>query len=111
MLRMANGTTEVFTLQGLGIRGNAGGIADIKAQGQVFHLKKAADFAGTYRTSPRDAPSRTDPKALTMKNEKGVVVVLEVNTETKTYPDLTIDPSSDLTLDTSDQNVEVRLER
>jgi hypothetical protein len=111
MLRMANGTTEVFTLQGLGIRGNEGGIADIEARGQVFNLKKAADFAGTYQRSPHDAPAGTDHKALTMKNEKGVVVVLEVNAETTTYPDLTVDASPDLTLDASDQDVKVRLER
>jgi hypothetical protein len=102
MLRMTNGITQVFTLEGLGVRGNVGGTVDMEAHGQVFNLKNAADFAGTYKKSPGDTPAGTDPKALVMKNEKGVVVVLEVKVETTTYPDLT--------LDASDQDVKVKLE-
>jgi hypothetical protein len=100
---MTNGVMQVFTLQGLGIRGNEGGIADMEADGQVFNLKKAADFAGTYQQSPGGAPAGADPKALVMKNEKGVVVVLGVKVETETNPYLA--------LDTSDQYVKVKIER
>jgi hypothetical protein len=103
MLRMTNGVTQVFTLQGLGIRGNEGGIADMEAYGQVFNLKNAADFEGTYKESPGDAHARTNPEALVMKNEKGVVVVLEVKVETETNPYLA--------LDTSDRDVKVKIER
>ena len=103
MLRMTNGITQVFTLQGLGIRGNEGGIADMEAYGQVFNLKNAGDFAGTYKQSTGTAPAGTDPKALVMKNEKGVVVVLGVKVEADTNPYLA--------LDVSDQNVKVTLER
>jgi len=102
ILRMTNGTTEVFTLEGVGVRGNRAGIADMEARGQVFNLKNPLDFAGTYNKSPGDAPAGTDPKALVMKNEKGVVVALEVKVETETYPDLA--------LDASDQGVKVKLE-
>jgi hypothetical protein len=103
MLRMTNGVTQVFTLQGLGIRGNVGGIADMEAYGQVFNLKNAADFEGTYKESPGVAPAGTDPKALVMKNEKGVIVVLGVKVEAE--------PNPYLTLDASDQDIKVRLER
>jgi hypothetical protein len=82
---------------------NEGGIADLEADGQVYHLKNAAYFAGSYQQSPGAAPAGTDPKALVMKNEKGVVVVLEVKVETGTNPYLA--------LDTSDQDVKVTLER
>jgi hypothetical protein len=103
MLRMTNGTTQVFTLQGVGVRGNESGIADMEADGQVFNLKHAADFAGTYQQSSGNAPAGTDPKALVMKNEKGVVVVLGLKVETQTNPYLT--------LDASDQDVKVKLVR
>lgn len=102
MLSMTNGTKQVFTLQGVGVRGNESGIADMEAHGQVFNLKNAADFAGTYKQSPGDAPAGTDPKALVMKNEKGVVVVLGLKVETLTNPYLT--------LDASDQDIKVKLE-
>ena len=103
MLRMTNGVTQVFTLQGLGIRGNVGGIADMEAYGQVFNLKNAADFEGTYKESPGVAPAGADPKALVMKNEKGVIVVLGVKVATETNPYLA--------LDASNQDIKVRLER
>ena len=102
LLRMTNGVTQVFTLEGVGVRGNRGGIADMEARGQVFNLKNPQDFAGTYKKSPGDAPAGTNPKALVVKNDKGVVVVLEVKVETETYPDLA--------LDASDQDVKVKLE-
>jgi IMP cyclohydrolase len=75
----------------------------MEARGQVFNLKHAADFEGIYRQSSGAAPARTDPKALVMKNEKGVVVVLEAKVETETNPYLT--------LDASDHDVKVKIER
>ena len=101
-LRMTNGVTQVFKLEGVGIRGNRGGVADLEADGQVFNLKNAADFAGTYKKSPGDAPAGTNPKALVMKNDKGVVVVLGLKVEAETWPDLA--------LDASDQDIKVKLE-
>jgi hypothetical protein len=102
ILSMTNGITQVFTLEGVRVRGNRGGIVDMEARGQVFNLKDPLDFAGMYKKSPDAAPAGTDPKALVMKNEKGVVVVLAVTIDTETYPDLA--------LDASDQNVKVKLE-
>ena len=102
ILRMINGITQLFTLEGVGVRGNRGGIVNMEAQGPVFNLKDPLDFAGTYKKSPDAAPAGTDPKALVMKNEKGVVVVLVVQIDTETRPDLT--------LDASDQNIKVKLE-
>src|SRR5262245_38760611 len=83
MLRMTNGITQVFTLQGVEIRGNEGGIADLEARGPVFNLKNAADFEGTYKLSPGNAPAGSGPQVLVMKNEKGVVMVLGVKVEAK----------------------------
>ena len=65
-------------------------------------MKEPLEFAGTYKKSPDAAPAGTDAKALVMKNEKGVVVVLKVQVDTKTWPDLA--------LDASDQDVKVKLE-
>jgi hypothetical protein len=59
--------------------------------------------AGSYQQSPGAAPAGTDPKALVEKNEKGVVIVLEVKVETGTNPYLA--------LDISDHDVKVTLER
>ena len=102
ILRMTNGITRVFTLEGAGVRGNRGGIVDMEARGQVFHLKEPLDFAGTYQKSPDAASAGTDAKALVMKNEKGVVVVLALQIDTETWPDLA--------LDASDQPIKVKLE-
>ncbi len=92
-LTMADGRKHRFALENLGVRGNIGGIAVLEALGDVYHLKKAEDFAGHYRRAPADAPAGVDPKAIVMKNQHGVVVAFKVKTETTTDPHLELEPS------------------
>ena len=76
LLRTTNGLTQVFTRQGLGVRGSVGGNVDMEARGQVFNVKHPLDFGGTSKESAGDAPAGTDPKALVMKNVQGVIDLL-----------------------------------
>ncbi len=92
-LAMVNGQTHRFSVEGIGVRGNRGGIRDLEAVGDVYHLQKAEDFAGTFKRSPADAPAGIDPKAVVMKNEHGVVIAFIPKTQTTTAPDLEVTPS------------------
>jgi hypothetical protein len=103
MLTMTDGSKHEFSLQGLGVRGNRGAIRNLKADGEVYQLKKADDFAGTYKSSPQDRPAGLDPKDAIAKNEHGVVVAFKSKTLTTTEPDLEVTPSS--------QGVTVKMEK
>jgi hypothetical protein len=92
-LAMADGQKHRFSVQGIGARGNAAGIRDLEVYGDVYHLQKAEDFAGTYKRSPADAPAGVDRKAVVLKNEHGVVVAFIPKIETQTAPDLAVTPS------------------
>lgn len=102
-LSMADGSKHPFSLQGLGARGNIGGIRDLQAHGEVYNLKKVEDFAGTYKSSPQDRPAGADPKAAVSKNQNGVVVAFKAKTITTTEPNLEVIPS--------DSGVTVKLEK
>jgi hypothetical protein len=92
-LTMADGSKQQFSVEGLGVRGNREGIRDLQAHGDVYNLKKADDFAGTYKSAPQDRPAGADPKAAVSKNQNGVVVAFKAKTLTATVPDLELTPS------------------
>lgn len=102
-LTMADGSKHEFSLQGIGVRGNTAAIRNLKADGEVYNLKKAEDFAGTYKSSPQDRPAGVDPKDAIAKNEHSVVIAFKSKTLTSTEPNLEVTPSS--------QGVTVKLEK
>jgi hypothetical protein len=64
-----------FTVQGLNVI--AVGIAKIKATGDVYNLKTAADLAGKYVVATAGAALIKGPAGLLMRNDKGVVINLK----------------------------------
>jgi hypothetical protein len=64
-----------FDLKGLEIGGI--GVSKVQAKGQVYNLKKVADFAGNYVAATGDAAVGVGAGLLTMRNEHGVVVNIQ----------------------------------
>jgi len=52
------------------------GVTKIEATGNVYHLDKAADFAGTFTAASADIALGGGAGATTMKNQNGVVMNL-----------------------------------
>jgi hypothetical protein len=101
-LTLIDGTTHVFSVSGLGIRGNEGSLFDLEAKGEVYDLTMIADFAGTYRRTMGElSPERATNTAI-IKNEHGVHVVVTVHFERE---------SGNVRLLPSESGVTVTLER
>jgi hypothetical protein len=66
-----------FTVKGLNIV--AVGISTIKATGDVYNMKTAADLAGNYAVATAGAALIKGPAGLVMRNEKGVVINLKAS--------------------------------
>jgi hypothetical protein len=64
-----------FAVQGLEVGGV--GVSKVQAVGQVYHLRKVADFAGTYVAVGADAALGGGAGILTMRNQHGVVINLQ----------------------------------
>jgi hypothetical protein len=64
-----------FAVQGLEVGGV--GVSKVQAVGQVYHLRKVADFAGTYVAVGADAAVGGGAGILTMRNQHGVVINLQ----------------------------------
>jgi hypothetical protein len=77
-LTLIDGTTHVFSVSGLGIRGNEGSIFDLEAKGEVYNLTKLGDFAGTYRPTIGHLSPERGTNTLIIKNKQGVHVVVTV---------------------------------
>ena len=70
-----HGQRYTFVVQGLEVGGV--GVARVQAVGQVYYLRKVADFAGTYVAVGADAAVGGGAGVLTMRNQHGVVVNLQ----------------------------------
>lgn len=57
------------------------GVAEIEAEGQVYHLKNLADFAGSYTVTSAGASTFGGGSATYMKNKHGVVIKLSSTDE------------------------------
>jgi hypothetical protein len=68
------GKTVPFSVSGLSVVDL--GITDITSSGEVFNLKKLADFSGNYVSGEAGAAIAGGPTDTIMKNENGVVVRL-----------------------------------
>jgi hypothetical protein len=80
-LTLVDGTTQVFSVSGLGIQGNEGSIFDLEAKGEVYNLNMLKDFAGTYRRTLGDISPERDTNTLIIKNEHDVHIVVTVQFE------------------------------
>ncbi len=72
---ITHGKRYRFDLQGLEV--GSVGVSRVQAKGQVYHLSKVADFAGTYAALGADAAVGYGAGLLTMRNQHGVVINLQ----------------------------------
>jgi hypothetical protein len=100
-LTLLDGTTHVFSVSGLGIRGNEGSIFDLEARGEVYNLNMLRDFVGTYRRTTGELSPERGTNTLIIKNEQNVHVVVTVHFERE---------SGNVRLMPSDSGVTVTLE-
>ncbi|MGH8066513.1 MAG: hypothetical protein ACRERE_15000 [Candidatus Entotheonellia bacterium] len=101
-LTLLDGTTHVFSVSGLGIRGNEGSIFDLEAKGEVYNLTRLEDFAGTYRRTMGELSPERGTNTLIINNEHNVHVVVTVHFEKA---------SGDVRLTPSESGVTVKLEQ
>ena len=73
------GKDHSFTISGLSVADV--GISKMTTTGNVYHLKKLADFSGNYAAAEAGAAVGAGKGAIAMKNQNGVVMEL---TSTKT---------------------------
>jgi hypothetical protein len=73
-LTLNNGTQHQFTVQGLEIGGI--GVAEVRAEGEVYNLQNLADFNGVYAAAEANVTVGSGPGAQTLRNEHGVVINL-----------------------------------
>jgi hypothetical protein len=71
----------MFAVSGLGIQGNEGSIVDLEARGEVYHLQKVEDFAGTYRRTIGELSPERDTNTVIIENQHGGVVVATVTVD------------------------------
>src|SRR5262245_45317934 len=100
-LTLIDGTTQVFSVSGLGIQGNEGSIFDLEAKGEVYNLNMLKDFAGTYRRTLGEISPERGTNTLIIKNEHNVHVVVTVQFERE---------SGNVRLTPSEAGVTIRLE-
>jgi len=70
-----HGQRYPFAVQGLEVGGV--GVSKVQAVGQVYHLRKVVDFAGTYVAVGADAAVGGGAGIMTMRNQHGVVINLQ----------------------------------
>ena len=68
------GKSVTFSVSGLSVVDL--GVSDITSSGEVFNLKKLADFSGNYVAGEAGAAIAGGPTDTIMKNENGVVIRL-----------------------------------
>jgi hypothetical protein len=68
------GKSVPFSVSGLSVVDL--GVTDITSSGEVFNLKKLADFSGNYAAGEAGAAIGGGPTDTIMKNENGVVIRL-----------------------------------
>jgi hypothetical protein len=91
-LILDNGMQHAFEVSGLGVTGTREAIVSIQAVGEVFNLKKLADFEGTYKAAQREVATGRGAGQVSLTNEHGVVVSLSLSAPATT-PDVTLTPS------------------
>jgi hypothetical protein len=80
-LTLVDGTTQAFSVRGLGIQGNEGSIFDLEAKGEVYNLTMLKDFAGTFKRTLGELSPERGTNTLIIKNEHNVHMVVTVHFE------------------------------
>jgi hypothetical protein len=73
------GKTYAIKVDGLSV--GEVGVTRANARGNVFHLRKLADFPGTYVSGAAEATVGGGAGATVMKNQNGVVIELKSTTQ------------------------------
>ena len=68
------GKTHAFSLRGLSVVDV--GVAKVSARGEVFHLKRLEDFAGTFAAVQAGAAIGGGMSVVALRNQNGVVLEL-----------------------------------
>jgi hypothetical protein len=100
-LTLIDGTTQVFSVMGLGLQGNEGSIFDLEAKGEVYNLTMLKDFAGTFKRTLGELSPERGTNTLIIKNENNVHIVVTVHFERE---------SGDVRLTPSESGVTIKLE-
>jgi hypothetical protein len=77
-LTLLDGTAHAFSVRGLNLQGRVGSSIDVEARGEVYHLQRLGDFAGTYRRAIGSVDPERPTNTLMLENERGVLIVVTV---------------------------------
>jgi hypothetical protein len=91
-LILSNGEQYAFEVSGLGVTGTREAVVPVQAVGEVFNLRKLADFEGTYKATERQVTAGRGAGHISLVNEHGVTVALSVSSPATTA-DVNLTPS------------------
>jgi hypothetical protein len=91
-LILNNGSQHAFEVVGMGVESTQDVMVPVQAVGEVFNLKKLADFSGTYKVTQPTVRAGRGADKVSLTNEHGVIVSLNV-TSPATTRDVTLTPS------------------
>jgi hypothetical protein len=91
-LILHDGTQHAFEVSGLGVTGTQEAVVSVHAIGEVFNLKKLAQFEGTYKATQPKVRTGRGTGEVSFTNEHGVLVSLSLSSPATT-PDVTLIPS------------------
>jgi hypothetical protein len=77
-LTLLDGTAHAFSVNGLNLQGRVGSSIDVEARGEVYHLQRLEDFAGTYRRTIGAVDPQRPTNTLMLENDRGVLIVVTV---------------------------------
>jgi hypothetical protein len=77
-LTLLDGTVHAFSVSGLNLQGRVGGSIDLEAKGEVYHLQRLEDFAGTYRRAVGAVDPERPTNTLILGNDQGVLIAVTV---------------------------------
>jgi hypothetical protein len=77
-LTMPDGATHAFRVSGLNVQGRVGSSIDVNASGEVYHLQRLEDFAGTYRRAIGAVDPERPTNTLMLENDQGVLIAVTV---------------------------------
>jgi hypothetical protein len=77
-LTLLDGTVHAFSVSGLNLQGRVGGSIDLEARGEVYHLQRLEDFAGTYRRAVGAVDPERPTNTLILGNDQGVLIAVTV---------------------------------
>jgi hypothetical protein len=91
-LILTDGSQHAFEVVGMGVESKETVMVPVQAVGEVFNLKKLADFSGTYKVNQAMVRTGRGADKVSLTNEHGVMVSLTL-TSPATTRDVTLTPS------------------